>query len=364
MNALTLRGTAIALAVLIAIPAEAFALPQFQDVMKGYGPPVAAEPVLSIRPTVRRPSIRYKGHAAPRKAPERRAAKSAGKKAAAKARRASKAPARSAKVTPPPPKVAPMPDPVASVFDLDEFGGFNLPDGVLDLLPRAVVSGVVAAQAKAFLVKTVSIGGTMMTYGRRIAKERGLPPADAPRLGAEFAIGMLHDVFAIRLARAVKRARSDGLDVGVMSAYRDPTLHVGGYADKEKSNHAAGLAADIKGIATVAIAKKWQRIANDNGLYLPYGPNNSAERNHTQLLMTAATTPPLRKIIHAAARAKEPVQDRIALWKASGVKIEDVEPVRVEQLAYIGGGHRKYARNYARRYARHRHHRVHYARAA
>lgn len=368
MSALTLRMISVVVTILLAIPAEALAALPFQDVMKGYGPPVVQEANAIPLPKPR-PSIRYKAR---QKAPSK-PVKRPTKVAAAKAKK--------------PVKAAPEPKPVVVVIPLHpgdlsqpinvgEFGGFMLEQEVIDALPKFIVAGVIAAQAKDYLIRTATTGTTMMMYGRKIVADRlkqqgvsgkafsaGLSAAtksgEVERVGKEFAINMLHDVFAIKLARSVKQGRDEGIkDLGIMSAFRGPELGVGGFGDKTMSWHAAGLAGDMKGIDSAEIAKKWQRIANRNGLYLPYGPNNRAERNHTQLLMLASTKqiPAVHKIIVAAAKKKEPVQERVALWRASGIKEDAIEPTEVVQIAYVGGGRRHVGyRHHGQRYRAVRH---------
>lgn len=264
----------------------------------------------------------------------------------------------------------PMP---AKPLDLAEFGEISAPVDLLEMLPRDILGGIIAAQAKEYLVKVTTAGGTMLIYGRRIMRQQladqGVTgeaadkyikshPKEVRRVGVEFAVGMLHDVFAIRLARAIKQARHEGYTIGVFSAFRGPDLGIGGFRDKNMSTHAAGIATDVTGIDSATIAIAWQRIANANGLYLPYGPHNRAERNHTQLLMIATTRE--RPKLYAMIKTKKSNVDRLALWKASGVSPDMFEPVSVQQLAYYGGNFRK-----TRKYARHiKRHRQHYTRVA
>ena len=64
--------------------------------------------------------------------------------------------------------------------------------------------------------------------------------------GAELAIGRLHPEFVVRLANAIREARSAGLPfAGVFSAYRPPAFGVGGFSDKFNSLHTYGLAVDM-----------------------------------------------------------------------------------------------------------------------
>jgi len=131
------------------------------------------------------------------------------------------------------------------------------------------------------------------------------------------AIGRLHPEFVVKLAAAVKLAREAGLsDAGVFSAYRPPAFGVGGFSDKFNSLHSYGLAADMTGIGEAGsrLAKLWQGIVRRVGLFLPYGPNNRAEFNHTQLVPTKKAPAFLRKTITASAP-----KDLQQMWLASGV---------------------------------------------
>jgi hypothetical protein len=68
---------------------------------------------------------------------------------------------------------------------------------------------------RAYLIKTATPGGTMV------------------RQGPDVAIGRLHPEFVMRLAAAIREARTSGLsDVGVFSAYRPPAYGVGGFKNK------------------------------------------------------------------------------------------------------------------------------------
>jgi hypothetical protein len=162
------------------------------------------------------------------------------------------------------------------------------------LKPKSAVE-----EAKAYLIDTATPGYTMV------------------RQGVPVAIGRLHPDFVVKLASAVKLAREAGMtDAGVFSAYRPPAFGVGGFSDKFNSLHSYGLAADITGIGEAGsrFARLWQGIVWRVGLYLPYGPNNRAEFNHTQLVPTKKAPSFLRKTITAS----EP-KDLPKMWLASGV---------------------------------------------
>jgi hypothetical protein len=155
-------------------------------------------------------------------------------------------------------------------------------------------------EAKAYLIDTATPGYTML------------------RQGVTVAIGRLHPDFIVKLASAVQLARSSGLDhAGIYSAYRPPIFGVGGFSDKFNSLHSYGLAADMTGIGSPGskAAKLWQSVVTKVGLYLPYGPNNHVEFNHTQLVPTRIAPSFLRGTITASAP-----KDLQRMWLASGDK--------------------------------------------
>lgn len=125
--------------------------------------------------------------------------------------------------------------------------------------------------AREYLVETAVQGNTML------------------RQGANVAIGRLHPQFAIRLARAIREARANGLpNAAVYSAYRPPAFRIGGFSDKFNSMHAYGLAVDMCGIGRPGSKEtlKWFAIAGRNKIFNPYGPYHRAEWNHYQPTFT------------------------------------------------------------------------------
>ena len=123
------------------------------------------------------------------------------------------------------------------------------------------------ADARAYLIETASPGFTMTLQG------------------AELAIGRLHPEFVVRLANAIREARSAGMPfAGVFSAYRPPAFGVGGFSDKFNSLHTYGLAVDMHGIGRPGSpeAQLWHETAARNGVVCPYGPRDRAEWNHCQ----------------------------------------------------------------------------------
>jgi len=154
-------------------------------------------------------------------------------------------------------------------------------------------------EAKAYLIDTATPGYTMI------------------RQGVPVAIGRLHPDFIVKLAAAIRLAREEGMThVGVYSAYRPPAFGVGGFSDKFNSLHSYGLAADMTGIGGPGsrFARLWQSVVKRIGLYLPYGPNNGAEFNHTQLVPTKMASSFLRRTITAS----QP-KDLQQMWLASGI---------------------------------------------
>jgi hypothetical protein len=172
-------------------------------------------------------------------------------------------------------------------------------------------------EAKAYLVKTATPGYTMT------------------RQGISLAIDRLHPGFAVKLAEAVKRARDEGLtEAGIFSAYRPPAFGIGGFKDKFQSFHSYGLAVDITGIGSAGStsAHRWHQIVLDVGLYLPYGPDNGVEFNHTQLLPEKVAPSELRETI----TADGPI-DLHRMWLTSGVDTYVNEPAAVAAATGAAG---------------------------
>jgi hypothetical protein len=170
-------------------------------------------------------------------------------------------------------------------------------------------------EAKAYLIDTATPGYTMI------------------RQGVPVAIGRLHPDFIVKLAAAIRLAREEGMThVGVYSAYRPPAFGVGGFSDKFNSLHSYGLAADMTGIGGPGsrLARLWQSVVKRIGLYLPYGPNNRAEFNHTQLVPTKMASSFLRRTITAS----QP-KDLQQMWLASGISsyVGEVTAAKAPTLA-------------------------------
>ena len=123
--------------------------------------------------------------------------------------------------------------------------------------------------------------------------------------GPELAIDRLHPEFVVRLANAIREARSAGLPfAGVFSAYRPPAFGSRGllrqvqlaahlWARRRYAGHRA---------ARLTEAQTWHAIAARNGVVCPYGPRDRAEWDHcqpTSVKMILAANP-LRETVSAA----------------------------------------------------------------
>ena len=162
------------------------------------------------------------------------------------------------------------------------------------------------AEARAYLIDTASPGFTMTLQG------------------AELAIGRLHPEFVVRLANAIREARSAGLPfAGVFSAYRPPAFGVGGFSDKFNSLHTYGLAVDMHGIGRPGSpeAQLWHATAAKNGVVCPYGPRDRAEWNHCQptSVKIIVAQNPLRETVRA-----EGPSDLESMFEAGNTIIADM----------------------------------------
>jgi hypothetical protein len=135
----------------------------------------------------------------------------------------------------------------------------------------------------------------------------------------------MHPEMVNRLAAALYDANSQGLNLTMMSGYRDPmeTWNQGrrdnaAYYDASgKSSHSYGIAADVGGLdgANGPKTQAWARIAARYGLYNPYGTGNAAEFNHWQLLPYALETNPQQLAALKAAAASG--QGMSAVWNVA-----------------------------------------------
>ena len=162
------------------------------------------------------------------------------------------------------------------------------------------------AQARAYVVETAHPGYTMTLQGPELAVDR------------------LHPEFVVRLANAIREARTEGLpSVGVFSAYRPPAFGIGGFHDKFNSLHTYGLAVDMYGIGGPGSseAQLWHEVAARNGVVCPYGPNNRAEWNHCQptSVKIIVRENPLRETVTAAGP-----RDLKTMFEAGDVVIESM----------------------------------------
>lgn len=161
----------------------------------------------------------------------------------------------------------------------------------------------------------VSSDDSLVAAALAYLKSTAVPGYTMTRQGPDVALGRLHPAFVMRLAEAIRWAREHGLPhAGIYSAYRPPAFGVGGFGNKFFSMHSYGLAADMTGIGGPG-AHIWQNAVQIAGLYLPYGVNNRAEFNHTQLLSSKMAWMALRRTITASAP-----KNLREMWMASGVK--------------------------------------------
>ena len=120
--------------------------------------------------------------------------------------------------------------------------------------------------------------------------------------------------FAIKLATAIQTARAHGLQVGLLSGYREAADHPSSYDEKGWSSHEYGIAADVSGIGAPgsSTAAQWRQIATAAGLYSPYDPNGG-EWNHWQLNpVPLEQAPPLLNALVAAKKTGDPTK----MWAA------------------------------------------------
>jgi hypothetical protein len=230
----------------------------------------------------------------------------------------------------------------ATILERDRLGMLELPKEIQDLMPKnPPPAQEVVNEARAYLIRTSTeqrercVGDTMA------------------RQGVEVAIGRLHPVMAIRIARSIQQARNEGIPACVFSAFRPPAFGVGGFSDKFNSAHAYGIAVDFGGIDRPGskAARKFQEIAASNGLYSLYGPGDRAEWNHYQLIPVRRIAPnnPLRDTITATGP-----KDEVAMWTKSGVPLDKVEPVAFRAENAIISARTKVSHH-------HSHHRQHMA---
>ena len=163
------------------------------------------------------------------------------------------------------------------------------------------------AEARAYLLETATPGGTMTQQGAATAIER------------------LHPDMALKLARAVKKARDAGMkDVGIFSAYRSPSMGANP-AFASRSTHAVGGGVDMTGIGRPGSkqSKEWYDIATSEGLHNPYGASHGAEWNHYQLTAEKSAQ------IHVP---HGPQDDMSQMWASLGVPLPQ-EETEVTQAA-------------------------------
>src|SRR5262245_21934925 len=190
----------------------------------------------------------------------------------------------------------------AAILERDRLGMLELPQQIQELMPKnPPPAQEVINEARAYLIRTST-------------EQRERCVADTmARQGVEVAIGRLHPVMAVRVARSIEQARNEGIPACVYSAFRPPAFGVGGFSDKYNSTHAYGIAVDFGGIDRPGskTARRFQEVAASNGLYSLYGPGDRAEWNHYQLIPVRRIAPnnPLRDTITANGP-----KDEVAMW--------------------------------------------------
>jgi hypothetical protein len=210
----------------------------------------------------------------------------------------------------------------AAILERDRLGMLELPKEIQDQMPKSPLPAEeVIREARAYLIRT-STEQRELCVGNTMARQ-----------GVEIAIGRLHPVMAVRIARAIEQARNEGISACVFSAFRPPAFGVGGFSDKFNSAHAYGIAVDFGGIGRPGskTARRFQEIAASNGHSL-YGPGDRTEWNHYQLIPVRCITAqnPLRDTITATGP-----KDEIAMWTKSGVPLEKVEHVALRTESAI-----------------------------
>jgi len=202
-----------------------------------------------------------------------------------------------------------------TILEDERLGLLELPKEIQEQMPKnPSPAQEVVNEARAYLIRT-STEQREQCVGNTMARQ-----------GVEVAIGRLHPVMAVRIARSIQQARNEGIPACVFSAFRPPAFGVGGFSDKYNSAHAYGIAVDFGGIDRPGskAARQFQEIAANNGLYSLYGPGDRAEWNHYQLIPVRRIAPnnPLRDTITATGP-----KDEVAMWTMSGVALDKVEPV-------------------------------------
>jgi len=113
----------------------------------------------------------------------------------------------------------------------------------------------------------------------------------------------MNPAFASALAASIRQARAAGLNIGVMSGFREAGQTGSSYDAGGNSSHTYGLASDISGLdgPNGPKTKQWAAIAAANGLHNPYGVGNTKEFNHWQLPpLPLEQTPDLLNSLKAA----------------------------------------------------------------
>jgi hypothetical protein len=137
----------------------------------------------------------------------------------------------------------------------------------------------------------------------------------------------LHPAFALKLAAGIKALRDAGYsNAGINSAFRTGSGATGTGSRFDvagESLHSLGAATDLGGIGSAGSAQaiKAHQILAGAGIYGPYGPYNSAEWNHFQLVpqKVVAGAPELVQKLGVAGSHLPNQAELEQLWKSTGV---------------------------------------------
>jgi hypothetical protein len=102
----------------------------------------------------------------------------------------------------------------AAILDRDRLGMLELPQEIQNLMPKSPPPAQeVINEARAYLIRT-----STEQWERCVADAMA-------RQGVEVAIGRLHPVMAVRVARSIEQARNEGIPACVYSARKRDHLH-------------------------------------------------------------------------------------------------------------------------------------------
>lgn len=163
-------------------------------------------------------------------------------------------------------------------------------------------------------------------------------------------------VFATRLATALEQANAQGLNLGVMSGFREAGQTGSAYDAGGNSSHTYGLASDISGLdgPNGKITNRWAQIAEANGLHNPYGVDDRAEFNHWQLPATPLEQQPALLASLKAAKATGNMQNVWNAYNSNGGSpiAPNPQPINanttINTTGPLGANHAAFIANYAK----------------